>query len=84
MGPAREFVDKCASLNIGDIAPPIKMLEVWTIARLDEYQGIDESKFIEEEINFKESLLSKKRESEFNKWFEGLKIRAGFVNYIAE
>ena len=84
LGPAREFVDKCASLNIGEIAPPIKMLEIWAIARLDEYQGIDEGKFTEEEADFKEDLLSGKKETEFNKWFAELKIRADFVNYITE
>ncbi len=84
LGPAREFVDKCTSLSIGEIAPPIKMFEQWTIVRLDEYQGIDEGKFIEEEAEFKENLFSQKKETEFNKWFEELKIRADFVNYIAE
>jgi len=84
LGPAREFVDECASLNIGEIAPPIKMLEIWAVARLDEYQGMDEGKFTEEEADFKENLLSGKKEAEFNKWFAELKIRAGFVNYIPE
>ena len=56
----------------------------WIILRRDEYQNIDEVKFVEEKVTFKETLLSSKKEKVFNEWFEKLKTEANFVSYISE
>ena len=84
LGPAREFVEACVSLKTSQIAGPVKMLESWVIARLDEYEDIDEVKFIEEKKGFREELLSRKKEAAFDKWFEGLKKEANFVSHTSE
>jgi len=84
LGPAGEFVEECLSLEDSGVAGPIKMQESWVIARLDEYEGIDEDKFAEEKEGLKETLLSRKKETEFNRWFEDLKRQAEFVAYTLE
>jgi len=84
LGPASEFVEQCLSLEETDLTSPIKMQESWVIAKLDEYEGIDEDKFAEEKESLKETLLSTKKEIQFNIWFEGLKKEAKFVAYTLE
>ena len=86
LGPAEEFVDKCLSLEkeSNKITKPIKMQESWVIAKLDEYQDIDENKFALEKNDFKETLLSKKKEDKFNIWFTDLKTQAEVVTYTLE
>ncbi len=84
LGPAKDFVEACASLKIGEIAGPIKMAETWAMLRLNEYQDMDEVKFIEEKEGFKEELLAKKKQDSFSKYFEELKKKADFVSYTAE
>ena len=83
LGMAASLVDACASLKPGEISPPIKMQDNWVIARLDEYQGMDEDEFLGEKEEFSENFLEKKRQEAFDQWFEVLKKQAGFVNYIA-
>lgn len=84
LGPAKDFVEACALLKIGEIAGPIKMPETWAIPRLDEYQDMDDVKFIEEKESFAEELLAKKKQDSFNKYFEELKKKANFVSYTLE
>ncbi|MBU1147096.1 MAG: SurA N-terminal domain-containing protein [Candidatus Omnitrophica bacterium] len=84
LGPAKDFVEACASLKIGEIADPIKMPETWAIPRLDEYQDMDDVKFIEEKESFAEELLAKKKQDSFNKYFEELKKKADFVSYTSQ
>ncbi len=84
LGPARDFIEECLSSEATDITRPIKMQESWVIAKSDEYQGIDEDKFLEEKEDFKENLLLRKKELEFNKWFGDLKKEAKFVAYTSE
>jgi len=84
LGPAREFVEACASLETGQVAGPVKMQESWAIMRLDEYEDMDEVKFIEEKEDFKEGLLSRKKQEAFDKWFEELKKQANFVSHTLE
>ncbi|MBU1888339.1 MAG: peptidyl-prolyl cis-trans isomerase, partial [Candidatus Omnitrophica bacterium] len=81
MGPAGSLVESCVSLKPGEISLPVKMQETWVIARLDEYQAIDENKFLEEKENFRENILTKKKQEAFDKWFEELKKRAMLVSY---
>lgn len=83
LGPALGFVDSCASLKTGEISEPIKMLENWAIARLDDYQGIDEVNFIKEKDKFKEEVLLRKKQQVFDRWFERLKKEANFVSYTS-
>ncbi|MFC1621346.1 SurA N-terminal domain-containing protein [Candidatus Omnitrophota bacterium] len=84
LGPAKDFVEACASLKTGEIAGPIKMPETWAILRLNEHQDIDEAKFIEEKESFKEELLAKNKQDSFNKYFEELKKKSNLVSYTAE
>lgn len=84
LGPAREFVEACSSLKNNEIAGPVKMLGSWVVLRFDEYEGIDESKFLEERESFKENFLSRKKQESFNKYFEELKREANFVSYTLE
>jgi parvulin-like peptidyl-prolyl isomerase len=84
LGPAKDFVEEATSLKNNEIGGPLKMMEGWVILKLDEYQGIDETKFNEEKETFKEGLLSRKKEANFDKWFEDLKKEANFVSYTGE
>lgn len=81
VGPAQEFAEKAFSLKIGELGGPVKMLQSWVILRPDAFQGIDEKKFEEEKIKFKEGLLANKKEEIFNKWFETLQKKAQFISY---
>lgn len=81
LGPASEAVDACSSLKKGEVAGPIKMLESWVILRLDGYEVIDEAKFLKEKEDFKENLLSRKKEAMFTNWFEELRKESNFVSY---
>jgi peptidyl-prolyl cis-trans isomerase D len=83
LGMAANLVEACASLKPGEISSPIKMQDNWVTARLDEYQNIDETKFLEEKEEFSENFLEKKKQEAFDQWFEALKKQAGFVNHIA-
>ncbi len=84
LGPAMGFVEVGMSLKTEEVSEPVKMLESWVIVRLDEYEGIDEIKFIEERKDFKETLLLRKKQGVFDKWFERLKKEADFVSYTLE
>lgn len=84
LGPAEGFVEDCVPLETGEIAGPVKMLESWVILKRDGYQDIDEKKFLEEKEEFKETLLSTKRQEAYNKWFNGLQKEANFVSYTLE
>lgn len=84
LGPAGEFVDAAFSLKGLRAGGPVKMHENWVILKPDEYQAIDEAKFMEEKEDFKRSLLSAKKESAFNEWFEDMKREANFVSYTLE
>ncbi|MBU1933461.1 MAG: peptidyl-prolyl cis-trans isomerase [Candidatus Omnitrophica bacterium] len=84
LGPAAGLVESCASLKPGEISPPVKMQDSWVIARLDEYQAIDENKFMEERESFRENILARKKQEVFDKWFEELKERAGLITYTGD
>ncbi|MDP2981608.1 MAG: SurA N-terminal domain-containing protein [Candidatus Omnitrophota bacterium] len=84
IGPAQEFVDTAFSLKIGDISRPLKALQGWVIIQPLEIKPIEEAKFMEEKDKFKENLLAEKKEREFNKWFQALQKKAGFVSYTAK
>ncbi len=84
LGPAMDFVENAVSLENNEIAGPVKMAESWVILRLDEYQDVDEDKFTEEKDDFRENLLSRKKEESFGKYFEALKKEADFISYIVE
>jgi hypothetical protein len=84
IGPAQEFVDAAFSLKIGDISRPLKALQGWVIIQPLEIKPIEEAKFIEEKDKFKENLLAERKDREFNKWFEDLQKKAGFVSYTAK
>ena len=81
LGPAGEFVDAAFALKGPFAGGPAKMHENWAILKPDEYQAIDEGKFMEEKEDFKKTLLSKKKELAFNEWFEDMKRQANFVSY---
>ena len=81
---AGEIVEACAPLKIGKVAKPVKMAAGWAISKLDEYQDIDEVEFIKQKTDFKEQLLSEKKQEKFNSWFEKLKKKSDFVSYTAE
>ncbi|MFH1478905.1 MAG: SurA N-terminal domain-containing protein [Candidatus Omnitrophota bacterium] len=83
LGPAREFVETSGYLKKDEVGRPIKMLESWVILKLDEYQGIDEDKFLEEKAQFENTLLSKKSQFVFNAWFEDFKKDCGFISYTS-
>ncbi|PIV39664.1 MAG: hypothetical protein COS29_01355, partial [Candidatus Omnitrophica bacterium CG02_land_8_20_14_3_00__42_8] len=82
IGPAREFVDTAFSVMIGGISKPLKVLQGWAIIAPLEIKPIEEVKFIEEKDKFKENILAGKKEEEFNRWFQDLQKRAGFISYI--
>ena len=84
IGPAKEFVDIASSAKIGSILKPLKTLQGWVILEPLEFKPIDEAKFMEEKDKFKETLLTNKKEEAFNKYFQDLKIKAGFVSYTAK
>ena len=84
LGPARDFVENAISLENSEIAGPIKMAESWVILKLDEYQDMNEDKFIEERDDFKENLLTRKKQERFNNYFEALKKEANFISYTVE
>jgi peptidyl-prolyl cis-trans isomerase D len=81
LGPATAFVEACIPLKIGETAGPLKMPESWIILRLDEYVAIDKLKFIEEKEKFKEGLLSRKKQTVLDEWFEILKKEANLVSH---
>ena len=68
-------------MKIGSISKPLKTLQGWVILEPLELKPIDEVKFMEEKDKFKENLLANKKEEEFNKYFQDLKTRAGFISY---
>ena len=84
IGPAKEFVDMASSAKIGSILKPLKTLQGWVVLEPLEFKPIDEAKFMEEKDKFKETLLANKKEETFNKYFQDLKIKAGFVSYTAK
>ena len=84
IGPAKEFVDTASSIKIGSISKPLKTLQGWVILEPLEFKPIDEVKFMEEKDKFKENLLANKKEEEFNKYFQDLKTKAGFVSYTSK
>ena len=84
IGPAQEFVDTAFSLKIGDISRPLKALHGWVIIQPLEIKPMEEAKFAEEKDKFKETLLAEKKEREFNKWFQDLQKKAGFISYTAK
>ncbi|MFC1623746.1 SurA N-terminal domain-containing protein [Candidatus Omnitrophota bacterium] len=84
LGPAKDFADIAFSLEKTAIGGPVKMQENWAILKPDGYEEIDEVKFIEEKESFKEELLSNKKNTAFDEWFEDLKKEANFVSYTSE
>ena len=77
----------CSSLRLklpSSISKPLKTLQGWVILEPIELKPIDELKFIEEKDNFKENLLANRKEEEFNKYFQDLQKKAGFVSYTAK
>ena len=84
IGPAKEFVDTAFSLKIGDISRPLKALQGWVIIQPLEIKPIEEAKFAGEKDKFKENLFAEKKEKAFNKWFQDLQKRAGFVSYTSK
>lgn len=83
VGSAKELVEAAVRLQPLEITSPVKTLTSWVIVKLDEYQAIDEVKFIKEKDEFKENLLSKKKQAAFDNWFEALKKKANFVSYTS-
>lgn len=81
IGPAREYVDTAFSVNIGGISMPLKTLQGWVIIEPLEIKPIEETKFIEEKDKFKENLLAEKKDEVFNKYFQDLVKKAGFISY---
>lgn len=84
IGPVQKALDECTGLKPGMISKPVKMLDVWAIFKLDEYQRIDEAKFIEEKNSFKQSLLETKKESAFDRWFNRVTQEANFISYTRD
>jgi len=84
IGPAAEFVDTAGSIKIGSTSKPLKTLQGWVILKPLEIKPIDEVKFIEEKEKFEENLLDNKKEAEFNKYFQDIVKKAGFVSYTAK
>ncbi len=84
IGPAKEFIEMASSIKIGSISKPLKTLQGWVILEPLELKSIDEVKFMEEKDKFKENFLANKKEEEFNKYFQDLQKRAGFVNYVTK
>ena len=84
LGSAMDFVEVSLSLKDGAIGKPLKMMETWVILKRDEYENIDEIKFIEEKADFKEGVLSRKKDASFDEWFQELKSTADFVSYTLE
>ena len=84
LGPAKEFVEATLNLEKETITKPIKMLDSWVISKLDEYQEIDQDKFLEEKEIFKENLLSTKKQEAFDEWFNKVRKEADFVSYTAQ
>jgi peptidyl-prolyl cis-trans isomerase D len=82
IGPAKEFIDIASSVKIGSISKPLKTPQGWVILEPLELRPIDEVKFIEEKDKFRENLLENKKEEEFNKYFQDLQKRAGFISYV--
>ena len=81
LGPAKEILKTALSSKIGQILGLIKGLNAWVILRPDEFQQIDETKFLEERDKFKEAVLSAKKEQTFDKWFQELKRKTGFISF---
>lgn len=54
------------------------------ILKLEEFVPIDEEKFKKEEEDYKEKLLQKKKDLEFNKFFIELKDKAQLIDNISE
>ena len=84
LGPARDFVETALSLKNGAIGEPLRTLEAWVILKRDEYANIDEIKFIEEKTDFKEEVLSRKKDARFDEWFQELMSKADFLSYTLE
>jgi len=84
IGPAAEFMDTAGSIKIGAISKPSKTLQGWVILKPLEINPIDEVKFIEEKEKFEENLLANKKEKEFNKYFQDILKKAGFISYTGK
>ncbi len=84
IGPATEFVDIAGSVKIGSTSKPLKTLQGWAILKPLEIKPIDEVKFIEEKEAFEKTLLANKKEAEFNKYFQDIVKKAGFISYTAK
>ncbi|MFA4991466.1 MAG: peptidyl-prolyl cis-trans isomerase, partial [Candidatus Omnitrophota bacterium] len=81
LGLAAGVADAALPLKDTEISGPVKTLQGWAIVRRDAYQDMDESKFDQEKDEFRERLLSKKKEDVFGAYFLGLKNKAGFISY---
>ena len=81
IGPAAEFVTMAGSIKIGSASRPLKTLQGWVILKPLEIKPIDEVKFTEEKENFEKNLLANKKETEFNKYFQDIVEKAGFISY---
>lgn len=84
LGPAKDLVEMALSLKDNEISGPVRMAQNWVILKVDEYQDIDEVKFIEEREEFKKNLLSRKKQERFDNYFQELKSEANFVSYTLE
>jgi len=81
IGPAMEFMETASSLKTGSVSNPFKTLQGWVILQPLELRPIDEAKFLEEKDKYRENLLAGKKEEGFNKYFQDLVKKAGFVSY---
>lgn len=83
LGEAMEFGKEAFRLNQGDISGVIKVPKGYAILRLDEKKPFDKEKFVQEKMDFKDNLLSNKRQQYYSDWFKKLKEQANLKSNLS-
>ena len=82
-GASEDFTKKTFDLNVGDISAPVKIQKGYVIIRLDNLKPIDEEKFQTEKTDFTKTIIDKKKQEKFQKWFLELKKEANLKDSIS-
>ncbi|MDP2939679.1 MAG: SurA N-terminal domain-containing protein [Candidatus Omnitrophota bacterium] len=86
IGVAKEFQEAAFKLkdSKSKMSDIIALTQGFCILKLEDYQKIDEKKFVQEKEEFRKVLLEKKRKDAFNNFFEKLRLEARLQSNIPE
>jgi peptidyl-prolyl cis-trans isomerase D len=82
IGSLEKIFTKVFSLNVNEVAGPIKAPEGFAIIRLDSITPIDGAVYEENKDEFSEQILQEKKNNAFQKWFTELKQKANLKDNL--